>query len=253
MVSSPWLAGIKPNRTARIRLFCFPYAGGTAQIYSSWAQQLPSSVDVCPVQPPGRASRFYESPFSNLLKLVEAAAESLNTYMDLPFAFFGHSLGALVSFELARFVRNQYALSPSLLLVSACRAPHLPYEGHCPYDLPDAEFLERIYRFNGTPKEVHENAELMQLMVPLLRADFAMDQTYHYSESEPLDCPIIAFGGQDDNIVSRESLEAWREQTNTAFSAILLPGNHFFIGTARDPLLNAISTSLVANFILGVE
>jgi medium-chain acyl-[acyl-carrier-protein] hydrolase len=151
-----------------------------------------------------------------------------------------------VSFELARFVRSKYALSTSILLVSACRAPQIPYEGHCPYDLPEAEFLERIYRFNGTPKDVHENAELMQLMIPLLRADFAMDQTYHYSsESKSLDCPIIAFGGQDDNIVSRESLGAWREQTNKTFSAILLPGDHFFIGTARDRLLNAISTSLV--------
>lgn len=241
---NPWLlsVGAKPN--ARMRLFCFPYGGGTAHIYHSWPNQLPAWVDVCAVQPPGRANRLQESPFTIMDDLISAATESLKTCLGIPFAFFGHSIGALASFELARRFRQDYGIEPSLLIVSGCRAPQIPYSGPLFYGLPDAQFLAEIERVGGTPKELLEHAELMQLMMPLLRADFALDQTYAYAEAPQLSCPIVVFGGLEDEIVSRESLEGWRRQTANTFSAFSFPGGHFFINTAREQLLDAISLSL---------
>ena len=227
-----------------MRLFCFPYGGGAAHIYHSWPNRLPAWVDVCAVQPPGRANRLHESPFTNVDDLIRAAAEALEEFLDLPFAFFGHSIGALISFELARHFRRAHALEPYSLIVSGCRAPQIPYTGSCTFDLPEDEFLAEVQRLNGIPKEVLEHAELIQLMMPLLRSDFTMDQTYAYRDEEPFHCPIVAFGGLQDKIVSRESLEAWSLQTTNTFAATLLQGDHFFIHTAQDLLLRTISSSL---------
>ncbi len=176
--------------------------------------------------------------------LISGAAEALKLFLNLPFVFFGHSIGALTSFELAHRLRRDYEVEPYLLMVSGCRAPQIPYSGPRFYDLPQDQFLEAIERVGGTPKELLEHTELMQLMIPLLRADFGLDQTYAYREALPLSCPIIAFGGLEDAIVSPESLDAWRRQTTNTFSVLSFPGDHFFIHTARELLLDAISRSI---------
>ena len=243
---NPWLLSTVAKPNAKMRLFCFPYGGGTAHIYHSWANQLPAWVDVCAVQPPGRANRLHESPFTNVDDLISAAAEALKSCLDLPFAFFGHSIGALTSFELARRFRRDYDVEPCLLMVSGCRAPQIPYSGSRFYNLPEAEFLSEIELVGGPPKELLEHTELMQLMMPLLRADFTLDQTYSYTEAAPLSCPIIAFGGLEDAIVSLKSLEAWRRQTTSTFRILSFPGGHFFISTARELLLDAISLSITS-------
>lgn len=241
---SPWLFEANANAKASLRLFCFPYAGGAAQIYHSWRNLLPASVDVLAVQLPGRGNRMRERAYVNIRELVTAAAEALKPSMDVPYLFFGHSMGALISFELARHLRQENSLQPKALLVSGCRAPQAQLTTSYTYNLPDPEFVDEIRRLNGTPREVLEHPELMQLLLPLLRADFQLLQTYRYREEESFDYPITAFGGMEDGEVSVESLQAWATQTTSRFACRLFPGDHFFLQTSRDLLLKAIAEEL---------
>jgi medium-chain acyl-[acyl-carrier-protein] hydrolase len=237
-----WISSRKPSATSRVRLFCFPYAGAGSQIFRTWPDALPADVEVCPVQLPGRGTRLTERPFTQLSPLVEALTEALVPLLDKPFAFFGHSLGALVSFEVARRIRRDSGLHPVRLFVSACSAPDLPHRGRTIYDLPKKEFLAELRRLNGTPSELLGHEELMEIVLPLLRADFAIYENYAYSADPPLNCPILAFGGLQDRRVNRRDLEAWRAHTNASFSLRMLPGDHFFFTQPR--LLRMLSEEL---------
>jgi len=239
-----WIACRKPNPQARLRLFCFPYAGTGASIFRAWSDGLPADVEVCPVQFPGRGTRLMETPFTQLSPLVQALAQALVPLLDKPFAFFGHSLGALVGFELARHLRIQSGLQPVRLFVSADRAPQTPPRDRPIHALPEEEFLVELRRLNGIPGKVWEEADLMQIMLPVLRADFAVYETYVYSAEPPLSCPISIFGGLQDRRVSRGDLEAWRDQTSVSFSLRMFPGDHFFLNAAQSLLLQALSQEL---------
>jgi medium-chain acyl-[acyl-carrier-protein] hydrolase len=242
--SDSWITRRKPSPQARLRLFCFPYAGGGVSIFRAWSDGLPADVEVCPVQLPGRGTRLMEPPFTRLSPLIEALTQALFPLLDKPFAFFGHSLGALVSFELARQLRRQYAVQPVCLFISADRAPQIPNRDPSIHSLPEEEFLVELRRLNGTPREVLEDEELRQIMLPLLRADFAIYETYRYSTEPPLNCPISAFGGWQDHRVNRGDLEAWRDQTSGSFSLRMFPGDHFFLNTTQPALLRVLSQEL---------
>jgi medium-chain acyl-[acyl-carrier-protein] hydrolase len=241
---SPWVIAPQLSSQTRLRLFCFPYAGGGASMFHAWARSLPASVAIHPIQLPGRESRLHEPPFTRIGPLVRALAETLLPHCDLPFALFGHSMGALISFELARTLREQYGLSPAHLFVSAHRAPQIPNPDPTVYLLPEQAFIEKLRRMNGTSKDVLGNAELMALLLPTLRADFTICGTYIYTDGPALDCPISAFVGTQDSIASYAQVEAWREQTRRAFSLRLIPGNHFFLHSAQPLLLWAIGQEL---------
>lgn len=205
---------------------------------------MPASVEFCAVELPGHGRRLGEEPFRRVGPLVEAAAEALRPHLDRPFCLFGHSLGAKCGFELARLLRDERGPEPARLFVSGCPAPQLPHTRPPTYGLPDPEFVEELRRLNGTPSEVLEHAELLQLMLPILRADFEAVQTYEYRERPPLSCPVSAFGGLGDEDASREDLEAWREQTTASFELRMLPGDHFFLHASQPLLLQAISRDL---------
>jgi medium-chain acyl-[acyl-carrier-protein] hydrolase len=240
-----WVTCPSPKPQARLRLFCFPYAGGSASLFRTWADDLPPEVEVCPIQLPGRESRFREPCYTRLLPLVQTLGEVLWPYLTLPFAFLGHSMGALISFELTRYLRRRAGPLPAHLFVSAHRAPQLPDRQPPIHDLPDAVFLEELRRLNGISSEVLENAELMELLFPLLRADFAVAETYEYQEDSPLPCPISAFGGLEDEEVNQDEVAAWREQTRTTFTSHMTPGDHFFLFKHRATLLPLIAQELV--------
>ncbi len=239
-----WVSCPKPNPEASMRLFCFPYAGGRASIFRTWPDSLPANVEVCAVELPGRGSQIRLASFTRLKPLVDAIASAIFPQLNKPFAFFGHSMGGLISFELTRLLRKEYNLAPVHLFVSGRRAPQLPNLDPPIHTLPDREFKEELRRLNGTPKAVLENVELMELLLPILRADFAVLETYAYNTEPPLACPITVFGGLQDPEVNCEELEAWREQTSTSFSLQMLPGDHFFIHSAQPLLLETLSTTL---------
>jgi medium-chain acyl-[acyl-carrier-protein] hydrolase len=239
-----WLICGKPPTQARLRLFCFPYAGGSASIYSGWSKSLPETVEVCAVQLPGRGSRLLEKAMSRMPELVEAVAQALRPQLDKPFAFFGHSMGATISFELARRLRQEGQAEPVHLFVSGSRAPQARNREPATYDLPEAEFMDELRRLKGTPAEVLEHPELMSLMMPVLRADFALIQTYAYKAAAPLSCPITAFGGLQDEAVSERQLQAWQAQTSAQFSLEMIEGDHFFIHSSQKRLLASLAKEL---------
>ncbi len=225
-------------------MFCFPYAGGGASIYRGWASSLPADVEVCPVQLPGRESRLREPPFNSSAPMVAALAEGLQPYLDMPFVFFGHSMGAVVAFELSRELRRRGRALPLHLFVGGRSAPHLPAREEPIHDLPEPEFLEKLRELNGTPEEVLQHEELMRLLIPILRADFAVNENYTYTEEEPFDFGISASGGLGDVEAPREDIEAWGRHTRGRFRLRMLPGDHFFIHGSRDLVLEAVSRDL---------
>ncbi|HEX3560505.1 MAG TPA: thioesterase II family protein [Pyrinomonadaceae bacterium] len=240
---TPWLTSRKPNPKAGVRLFCFPYGGGGDSIFRSWQKGLPETIEVCPVQLPGRGPRISEPPFTELGPLVRAAAQALTPHLDRPFAFFGHSMGALVGFKLARHLRRDGGQQPVHLFVSGRCSPQTPREPFAG-DLPDSDFSEILRRSNGTPEEVLEDPELMELLLPVIRADFAVSKSYVYAPGPPFSFPVTAFGGLEDPGVSRECIEGWREHTTGPFVLRMLPGDHFFLNTSTRPLLEAIAKEL---------
>jgi medium-chain acyl-[acyl-carrier-protein] hydrolase len=153
-------------------------------------------------------------------------------------------MGTLISFELARQLRRQNAPAPVHLFVAGHRAPQLPDPDPPTYHLPEADFVESVRRFNGTPDIVLQNAELMRLMLPVLRADMTISESYKYTPGEPLDCSISAFCGMQDSEASYDSMQAWREQTRGSFRIRLLPGDHFFLRSHQSLLLQAISQDI---------
>lgn len=242
-----WLAYRKPNPRVRLRLFCFPYAGGGAFIYRNWAKDLPESVELCPLQPPGRETRLKEESFTDLSLLVQSVASALRPYLNLPFAFFGHSLGALVSYQVAHYLRSQDGIESAHLFVSGRYAPHLKSKSSGISKLPEPQFIEMVKKMGGTHRAVFENRELLRLILPALRADFHLCDTYQFkSELTPLRCPITALGGLQDEGVTSRDLEAWRNHTTGRFTIHSFPGNHFFINTSKSALLQVLKQELQA-------
>jgi surfactin synthase thioesterase subunit len=245
---APWIVCRKPNPAPRLRLFCFPYAGGGASVFRAWAHELPADIEVCAIQLPGRETRLREQPFMRLEPMVQQLGDVLAPHLTRPFALFGYSLGALVSFELARMLRRRQAPGPIQLFVGARAAPQLPRTEPVLHQLPDAELVAEVCRrYDGIPQAVRQEPDLMKLLLPVLRADLAVMETYAHTADEPLTCPLSVFGGLDDRTIPRDKLEAWRDQTRGTFTLQLLPGNHFFLNTARPLLLHAVSQSLLTN------
>ncbi|ARV58393.1 putative thioesterase [Nostocales cyanobacterium HT-58-2] len=239
-----WVTCPQPNPQAFLRLFCLPYAGGSSLIFRTWSNSLPTTVEVCPIELAGRGTQMKSAPFTRLEPLVQAIVPVLKPHLDKPFAFFGHSMGALLSFEIARQLRREYGIVPDQLFVSGRRAPQIPNPKPPMHALPESKFKQELRRLNGTPEAVLENAELMQLLVPILRADFAVLETYVYNTEPPLHCPITVFGGLQDQEASYEELQAWQKQTTAAFLIQMFPGNHFFLHSAQSLLLQYLSQEL---------
>ncbi|MUL37888.1 thioesterase II family protein [Gloeocapsopsis dulcis] len=233
-----------PNPHASLRLFCFPYAGGNSLIFRPWLKSLPTTVEVCPVELPGRGIQMKLAPISRLELLIKSLASTLLPHLNQPFAFFGHSMGALISFELTRLLRREYNISPVHLFISGRRAPQIPDPKPPIHALPEPEFIEELRRLNGTPQAVLENTELMQLLIPTLRADFAVLETYAYTPEPTLNVPITTFGGLQDSEVNFDELQAWQAQTHSTFSQQMFPGNHFFLHSAQSLLLQSLSQQL---------
>lgn len=233
-----------PTDDATVRQFCFPYGGGGVSIFRGWAEHLPSFVDLCSVELPGRDSLVGEPPLTDLSELINRLHDVVTPWLDRPFAFFGHSLGALVGFELTRFLRRLGGALPHILVVSGHAAPHVMNDRKSIHQLPQEEFVSELRRLAGTPPSVLQNSELMELLLPALRADFGLNDTYAYEPEAPLQVPIVAFGGIDDEEVNPENIAAWREHCVNDFRVYMFKGGHFFLNSARLEVLAALSDIL---------
>jgi len=237
---SPWFHIPRPLANPRMRLFCFTYAGGSAWVFNSWPRELPADVEVVCVQLPGRGARIREQAMGSVSAIVDCLERELTGNLDVPFAFFGHSMGGKIAFELARRLNVSNKSVPFHLLVSGCPAPTTSVKRVPIHNLPADEFWDELRKLNGTPDEVFQNPELMELMEPLLRADFKAIETWVYESNAPLNIPLTAFTGQDDALVSLEHLCEWSKETTGEFSYRVFSGDHFFINQDRENLLTCI-------------
>lgn len=244
---SPWL--VCPSRgSGKIRAFCFPHAGAGISVFRGWAQRLQDVAEVSYVQLPGREDRFREPPFTSLADLVGALVEVFAPVIDRPYVLYGHSVGGLIAFELARALRRMACPEPSYLFVSATSSPQTTWPHRPIHQLPEEEFLDEIQqRYRRVPRQLLEDPEMRRVMVPVLRSDVALIETYVYEPDAKLACPISAYGGLADLTVSRASLEGWRHQTCDMFELELLNAGHFFIGAGQMQIPDAIGRRLASS------
>lgn len=240
-----WIQVAHPAESPRLRLFCLAHAGGGAALFRTWHEELPGTVEVCGIQLPGRESRWKEPPIPDLRRVLDQLIPALQSRLHIPFAIYGHSMGALLAFELARELRRRGLPAPLALLVSGRQAPYLSDGRREIATLSDAEFLDRICkRYQAIPQVVLDEPELLRIFLPTLRADFTLIETYRYVEEPALSCPVSVYQGRDDVTVSFDQLAGWRTLTSGDFKIELLPGGHFFLQTDRLPLLRRISREL---------
>jgi medium-chain acyl-[acyl-carrier-protein] hydrolase len=237
-----WLQCRPSAEPPRIRLFCLPHAGGGAIAFRAWSAALPDWVQVCPVLLPGREMRLSEQAYTDLDTLVEGIAGQLQPWLDIPYAIFGHSMGSLLAFEWVRKLQRERQSMPVWLFLSGRRAPDDESGENSLHSLPDPEFLRELTRlYEGIPPEILHVPELMEVFLPVLRADIAVVESYRFREDEPLDCPMTVFAGMQDASVDWDQLLAWKRQTSRRFAVQLLPGGHFY---PSGPLLQTIATTL---------
>ncbi|QHP66043.1 thioesterase (plasmid) [Bradyrhizobium sp. LCT2] len=225
-----FLRGSSPSR-AKLRLFCFPHAGGAPAAYLAWSPYLPSTVELLILQLPGRGSRIWEAPFTSMHQLAEAVGSAILPLLgDSPYVLFGHSMGALSAFEVARWLRRGGLRIPAHILVSGHQAPQCkPVRDTTLHLQSDSDLIADVRRLNGTPEEILENSALLEIMLPTLRADYQVTKSYQCTAEQPLTCPISVLGGLYDPETSREGLEAWANQTTGSCRLHMFPGDHFFV------------------------
>jgi len=234
-LKNAWVICPQPRPQASLRLFCFTYAGGGTTFFRSWGQLFPDSVEICPIRLPGRESRLRETPCTSISQIVSLLMDEMRPFLDKPFAFYGHSMGGIVAYEMARALQSRRLPQPKHLLVSGCRAPHVPDPDPPIYHLSDDEFIPAIGRLNGTPAAVLENKELLALMIPILRADFEAIERYEYQDGPSLSCSITAVSGDADPKAGRDDMLAWGQHTTGKFSHHERAGDHFFIHQDQFP------------------
>ena len=228
-----------------MNLFCFSHAGGAASAFRSWPAALPEWLEVWAIQLPGHGSRWNTRSISTIPALVDALIPVLVPHLRQPFAFFGHSMGAVLAAEAARALVERQAIIPRHLFVSSRRPPHMPPSESNLHMLPDHELVkEVVLRYGGIPPELLHSPDLLELLLPPLRADLAALETFQPSKRAALPCPISAFGGTNDPLLPRNHLEAWRDQTSGPFRARVFPGGHFYLESQRDLLLADLSATL---------
>jgi len=246
-----WIVVRKRPSAPSFRLFCYPFAGGGASVYRRWHEHLPAEVEVVALQPPGRESRFAEPLVDRLPRVISELADAVAGKLDLPFALFGHSLGGLVAFELARELRRRSLAAPRLLIVSGRRAPHLPLSHEPIHSLPHDEFIAKLREFEGTPEAVLQHDELLELVLPILRADFAVSETYVYVDEPPLGMPLVSVGGADDADIPVDDVHAWRVTTSAHHESRIFPGGHFYFMDDPGPLLGEVRRHLERVLVTG--
>ena len=240
MTSQPWFPFRAARTRAAVHLLCFPCAGAGASLYRPWRDAAPPFVDVLPVELPGRGRRFREVPVSEMEPLIAALVPAIiDALDDHPIALFGHSMGALIAFEASK------ALGPRVrrLFVSGSSAPHFRI-GTRRSELSDDDLRGELGLLGGTPSDVLANEELMQLLLPMLRADFALVDSYQCSPAQKAPCPITVFAGTRDPYVSFDTARAWDSYTSSSFRFVAIEGHHFYLDTAGGRIVEEMARDL---------
>lgn len=243
-MKSRWFVVPERKPQASLRLFCFPYAAGNASTYIGWIKHLPEEVELVVVQPPGRANRIGEDPIDNMDELVQKVSEEIASCLDKPYIFFGHSLGSRVAFEVMQTARQKGWLMPLHYIASGSSAPHVNRTHKHVSHLTDDEFIHALKRFDGAIEEIIQNENLVNLFLPLLRADFNIADTYYREPGEPLDVSLSVFGGNGDEDARPDELPSWSAHFLNDPEISLFNGNHFFIDSAQADVAKKVALIL---------
>lgn len=241
MTKSKWFLTFKKNPYAKIRLLCFHHSGGGASTYFPWSKQLSSVIELTCIQLPGREDRFSEPFIDNIEEIMHKLTMEFSRYRDMPFIIFGHSFGALLSFEFAKSVKKAYSFIPRHIIVSATKAPHLPLRRKDLSKLDPANLKTELILYNGIEKEIIDNEEMFNLFSPILRNDFLLYEKYEYLESSPFSCDMLALSGIFDESVKEEEVIAWSRHTQGKFKHMSFSGGHFFIKQYQKEILRIIN------------
>jgi medium-chain acyl-[acyl-carrier-protein] hydrolase len=228
-MTAPWFGPARRQPCAEMRLVCFPYAGGSAAPFRRWPDLVPPWLELWTANLPGRERRIAEPACASIDAAVAAAVGALAQSVPPPFALYGHSMGGVIAYELAHELARRGASLPAGIFVSCARAPHLSDARAPIHQLADDAFIDALRDLDGTPAVVFENAELLDLLLPTLRADFTAVETYQHHARPPLAVPIVAYAGEDDAVVSVAEVAPWCEHTRGPCRARTMPGGHFFI------------------------
>lgn len=235
----------KSEAHRKIRLFCFCYAGGNSSIFLSWQEKINPAIEICAIQLPGRGKRFLDPLINSIPELIAELAPVVSENSDLPFSFFGHSLGGLIAYELCHYLVERKLKQPSQLFVSGCDAPRYRSKDKNIHTLPHEEFVASLKKYNGTPSEIFSYPELLNTLLPTIRSDFFMAETYSYTSRNRLLLPINVFAGLQDDYDSPEQVTGWKEETSNACDIQWFKGDHFFINTATDQVIEQINRKLI--------
>ncbi len=244
--ASPWLSCPRPEPHAALRYWGFPFAGGGAAAWHSWARALAPRIEMVGVRLPGRESRLGETCFTRMEALADAIVAVIGPHTQDPYVLGGHSLGGWIAYEVAHRLRDNGHPGPAALIVSGSRAPHCPRTEPDLHPLPDADFAREVHeRYQGIPAAIMENPEFLELFLPALRADLTVFETYrHQTRLQLLDMPVLALGGQQDNRVSIAQVEAWQKHTSATCEVAFFPGDHFFTASQVVPVTRCIDRFL---------
>lgn len=243
MSRSNVIESYQERRGNGLRLYCFPFAGGSAALYADWHELLPSWIDVCPVQLPGRGRRSREKPLTDLAQLAHCLAEDLEDAIDqTPYAMFGYSMGAFVAFEVARDLARRGKSLPEHLFVTAQKGPSVPSRPPYWYGLEQDELIGKLRDLGGTSEVMLNSQVMLNLFLPVIRADCAVMEGYRYAEQPKLPVPITAFCAIDDTMATPQSMMAWETATSETFRFETVTGGHFFINDPgrREQLLSRL-------------
>jgi len=235
-----WITCPKPQPDADFRLFCLPFAGGGASVYRSWSNHLGPKLEVCPIQLPGRENRISTPAINDSRRLAEMIANQLSLYLSKPYLIYGHSMGGLLAYEVLKHLQDQGHALPVTAFIGAHRAPHLPPRRQSFLDLGDRDFIDKISSFGGFDQEVLASQELVDFVLPTLRADFSVCDGYQYAGTTPLECPFVVFSGKTDPEVPPTDMDAWSQHTTYPLQHISLDAGHFFLKTHVTELLEKI-------------
>ncbi|MFT6835288.1 MAG: medium-chain acyl-[acyl-carrier-protein] hydrolase [Francisellaceae bacterium] len=235
-----WFVIPKPNSKAKLRIFCFPYAGGNISSFYPWIEKLNSNAELVLIHLPGRTTRFFEESYSSMDSLVNELVRIMPFLLDKPYVLFGHSLGSRVAFELVNQFTKLNIKLPIHFIASGSEAPS---EKKCKetitYNLPDKEFIKELEDLGGTPKELLENKELLDICLPALRADFQIAETYLFTNKVTFNIPLLIIGGSDD--IEYDKLILWQQFFQDTASVCIIPGDHFFIDSSSELTLNEVN------------
>jgi pyochelin biosynthesis protein PchC len=223
-----WFKCHHPRPRAKLRLVCFPHAGGAASFFHTWGGRLAAQVELLATQYPGREDRISEPCIEDMDQLADAAAAALAPALDRPVALFGHSMGAAVAYEVARRLERRYRVSPVRLFVSGHPAPHYQHPSSL-HLLDDEQLAAELRRLDGTSELVLEHEELRALVFPIVRSDYRLIETYRTAPGPRLECPVVALLSEDDPEVTLDEARAWRSVTHGNFEVRVFPGNHFYL------------------------